>query len=659
MPQRSEVDTVAKVIKISTDHLSTWSDYVLWGYKSVPSTDGLYEVWYNPTHAQPRVDSPPSGYTLKDLATDVLTALKTSREAYERAGFTPLGYKINAFIVNETSQRRSVSGEIWLDRREMTSLAKLRGDASHEMFHAFQGKYFNIYNMSPRIWWIEGTPDYAAAKVAWNGALTLDTLDPNFFDDSLFLNLDTHAYQFNQFILYLVTKRNADFKVMWDTVANTPFRDTGVLAFQKYVSDLTGKPFASVWADFVDYSLFDPSTPMPRGLAKWGILKLKDGTPQASSSPLLIPTYAAQVVSVNSSPPAGKQARTVTVSATGLNPGPNLEIWQFQGTNNGAAVLKKVLVSDSDAWTANLSATDTVYAVVLNSGSATSNVTVTAATAPLPAVASLSPLSGESGDTVTISGTYFGANKGTVTFNGNTATVSAWGDTQIKTSVPSGATTGDLVVTDAFGNASNVTTFTVGAVCSTGTPLATSILSKLTKKTGMTFEFKGYNTYSTGTSCEASVFSTAGINDLNIYSTPVTTGVVWNGQNFSIKTQAFDNSYTNPVLAAEFTASGSVSSDGGTLVNATFAFKSYRYHASTGLSEVIKTMGFSASNLSYDGGTSVLGFTSPVGKNSACHVSGLNYDDVSGVVIGGSENKYLSTNFLRTDCSTRVRFNFN
>ena len=379
MPQRAEVDTVRKLIVVGTDHLSTWSDYVLWGYLSVSSTDGQYEVWFNPNHPQPRTDVP-AGYTMRDLATEVLTDLKTAREAYEAAGFTPLGYKVKAVLFNETSQRRSVSGEIWLDRREMTSLNKVRNDTAHEMFHAFQGKYFSAFNMKNKIWWIEGTPDYAAAMVAWNGALPLDTLDPNYFDDSVFLNLDTHGYQMNQFIHYLVTRRNASFKAMWDAVAtNSSFGDSGSLVFQNYVSTATGKPFASVWADYVDYAIFSASSPMPLGVTKMSTLKLTDAASQNSST-VSVPSYAAQVVGVNVVPATGMQSRIVKVSASGLTAGPTVEIWQLQGVTTGTGVLKNVLVSDTDSATFDLAATDSLYAVVINTTAISRDVTVTAAT---------------------------------------------------------------------------------------------------------------------------------------------------------------------------------------------------------------------------------------------------------------------------------------
>ncbi len=81
-----------------------------------------------------------------------------------------------------------------------------------------------------------------------------------------------------------------------------------------------------------------------------------------------------------------------------------------------------------------------------------------------PAITSLSPTSGPLGTLVTIAGSSFGAAQGsnTVTFNGTVATPTSWSDSSIVVAVPSGATTGNVVVT-ANGLASNGVLFTVTA----------------------------------------------------------------------------------------------------------------------------------------------------------------------------------------------------
>src|SRR4029077_2560836 len=67
---------------------------------------------------------------------------------------------------------------------------------------------------------------------------------------------------------------------------------------------------------------------------------------------------------------------------------------------------------------------------------------------PAPTITSLSQTSGPVGTAVTITGTNFGSTQGTstVTFHGTTATVTRWSATSLATSVPTGATTGNVVV---------------------------------------------------------------------------------------------------------------------------------------------------------------------------------------------------------------------
>lgn len=92
---------------------------------------------------------------------------------------------------------------------------------------------------------------------------------------------------------------------------------------------------------------------------------------------------------------------------------------------------------------------------------APTNVAVNAQLA-LPSILGLSSSSGLVGATVIVHGANFGQIQGvsTVKFNGTTATVTVWTIDTLTTTVPVGATTGNVVVTVA-GNASNGSPFTV------------------------------------------------------------------------------------------------------------------------------------------------------------------------------------------------------
>src|SRR5207253_2133436 len=100
--------------------------------------------------------------------------------------------------------------------------------------------------------------------------------------------------------------------------------------------------------------------------------------------------------------------------------------------------------------------------VVVAGGVASAGVTFTVTGAP--SITSLTPNTGAVGSSIVIAGSNFGPSvgNGNVTFNGTSATtITSWGASSITATVPSGATTGNVVVTAAGGVASKGVTFTV------------------------------------------------------------------------------------------------------------------------------------------------------------------------------------------------------
>ena len=84
-------------------------------------------------------------------------------------------------------------------------------------------------------------------------------------------------------------------------------------------------------------------------------------------------------------------------------------------------------------------------------------------TASSPTITSLTPTSGQVGDTVTITGTNFSTTlaNNTVSFNGADAVVSSCTSTQIVTNVPVGATSGPIIVAVDGKSVKSSTNFTV------------------------------------------------------------------------------------------------------------------------------------------------------------------------------------------------------
>jgi len=173
-------------------------------------------------------------------------------------------------------------------------------------------------------------------------------------------------------------------------------------------------------------------------------------------------------------------------SITSLNPASGVvgTSVTISGANFGAAQGASAVTFNGTAGTpASWSATSIV--VPVPSGAATGNVVITRApsgggsaedisngvnftvTSSAPSITSLNPTSGAVGTSVTISGTNLGTTQGTstVTFNGKPGTPTSWSATGIVVPVPSGTTTGNVLVT-VGGIASNGVNFTVPPVTS-------------------------------------------------------------------------------------------------------------------------------------------------------------------------------------------------
>jgi RHS repeat-associated protein len=112
------------------------------------------------------------------------------------------------------------------------------------------------------------------------------------------------------------------------------------------------------------------------------------------------------------------------------------------------------------------------------------NVSINTASTPAPQITSVSTTSGAVGSQVVISGNGFGTTQGSsvVVLNGAPVTISSWSATSITITIPSGATSGYLVVSVAPSmNDSNPVTFTV-----TSQPLPSGWLDQDIGSTGKT-----------------------------------------------------------------------------------------------------------------------------------------------------------------------------
>jgi subtilase family serine protease len=152
--------------------------------------------------------------------------------------------------------------------------------------------------------------------------------------------------------------------------------------------------------------------------------------------------------------------------------------------------------------------------LAVNSGSTTAlataifdNVSVNSAAAPAPVITSVSATTGSIGSQVAITGSNFGATQGSsvVLLDGSPVTINSWSATSINITIPTGATSGPLVVSVAPSmNDSNPVVFTV-----TSQPLPASWLDQDVGSVGLPGNANYANGVFTINAAGAEIFGTA------------------------------------------------------------------------------------------------------------------------------------------------------
>ncbi len=151
------------------------------------------------------------------------------------------------------------------------------------------------------------------------------------------------------------------------------------------------------------------------------------------------------------SPSAGPDGGTVSITGSGFTSATGVA---FNG------ISQPVFTVNSDTQvtaTVPTGATSGPITVTNSGGAGTSSRSFTVQ----PTITVLNPTSGPIGAAVTISGSGFSGVTGVAFYGGTAATVTTSSDSQISTSVPSGATNGPITVTTAGGTTSSSASFTV------------------------------------------------------------------------------------------------------------------------------------------------------------------------------------------------------
>ncbi len=186
------------------------------------------------------------------------------------------------------------------------------------------------------------------------------------------------------------------------------------------------------------------------------------GTASNGSAFTVVPVPAITSLSQTS----GAIGVSVTITGTGFAASQGSSTLTFNGT---AATITSWSATSIVTVVPSAATTGNVVVTVFASASNGSPFTVVAA----PIITSLNPVTGAIGSSVTITGTTFGATQGssTVKFNGTLAAITSWSATSIVVTVPSDATSGNVVV-KVLGTASAGSNFAVSssssALCASG-----------------------------------------------------------------------------------------------------------------------------------------------------------------------------------------------
>ncbi len=309
------------------------------------------------------------------------------------------------------------------------------------------------------------------------------------------------------------------------------------------------------------------------------VIVTSGGTASNAASFLVIP------VIINDSPNSGPVGTSVVLTGT-----------SFGDTQGASIVTFNGVPASPTSWS------NTSLTVPAPSGATTGGVVVTvngfqtngATFRVLPNITAIGPTAGLIGSSVTLSGTTFGQRQGFggVTFNGVSATVQSWSDSSITVLVPSGATPGNVVVTDHQLLTSNGVNFTV-----TSFPQpAISFLTQPAGRPGMALTIFGSNfgavqnsgtvTFN-GLPAEVSSWSDSSINTTvpdGVHTGPVvvtTQGGPSNGVQFTfapgIRSQAQTLYITPDEISLEAGGSGSfkvVDASGNPVLDATWSVDS-------------------------------------------------------------------------------------
>jgi hypothetical protein len=278
----------------------------------------------------------------------------------------------------------AATGNVCLKLSQLTTDDRIRADGAHELFHAVQNQYTNVYTMGNQLWWYEGTPDYAAYAIAGQKTVAFtnffEKTPADYFLTPLTLNEGTHAYQMIRFLNYLGEKQSLDFKALWDYVMS---RTDPMSAFEGYVTSVGSTAFSSSWRNFVDWMYFDPAA---NTLLTAGSMAIPNpATASTYAFPTLAGSYSAAAMYFRAKFSSDQSSRDLTVTAGSDLPSDSvLELWRLPNgaTNVTGATLVGVLEGSTRSRNITVTASEAIYVLAMNTGKNTRDLSITVSDSP-------------------------------------------------------------------------------------------------------------------------------------------------------------------------------------------------------------------------------------------------------------------------------------
>ena len=275
----STVNSGRNTLTFQTDHLSFWSVvYLAAGYLVRNSSSGHFKTVYDPAGVSMDISRVPipKQYWNSEYADIINGELERAYRTYVttntfKAPSTPIWVLIDSATQDPTWMGRT--GDIYIPN-SFNGLESLRQELAHELFHAVQNRYYNVYaaGFSSRIWWHEACADCASYGLVLGQTSPFPTdLTNLFLVQQMTTFNEKHEYGVANILDYVCRNSGGklNFKTHFTELAGYGYYST-LARFASQVRAKTGRDLHAFYREFAADFLFNKNGYSP-GLDPWSI----------------------------------------------------------------------------------------------------------------------------------------------------------------------------------------------------------------------------------------------------------------------------------------------------------------------------------------------------------------------------------------------------